>query len=111
VKSRWHCVAVAYFFLTPGLGAAELTARIVDARGALVPEPVRERRVVGHAQGAVHLDGPVHHLLQDAGDEVLHRRDLLPRAALAFEDSPQIRRREQRLKARTERPGSRRLAL
>jgi len=35
----------------------------------------------------------------------------MTRAALAFEDSPQIRRREQRLKARTERPGSRRLAL
>jgi uncharacterized protein YprB with RNaseH-like and TPR domain len=35
----------------------------------------------------------------------------MTRAALAFEDSPGIRRREQRLKARTERPGSRRLAL
>ncbi|HXB67963.1 MAG TPA: ribonuclease H-like domain-containing protein [Candidatus Acidoferrales bacterium] len=35
----------------------------------------------------------------------------MTRAALTFEDCPQIRRREQRLKARMERPGSRRLAL
>jgi len=35
----------------------------------------------------------------------------MTRAALAVEDSPQIRRRVERLKARVDRSGSRRLAL
>jgi hypothetical protein len=35
----------------------------------------------------------------------------MTRNALLFEDTPQIRRREVRLKARLERPRSRRLAL
>ena len=35
----------------------------------------------------------------------------MTRSALGFEDTPEIRRREQRLKARVDRPRSRRLAL
>ena len=40
MKFRWPCVVAIYFFVMPGLGAAELTVRITDVRGAPVAEAV-----------------------------------------------------------------------
>src|SRR5207245_5184555 len=42
-----------------------LVGSVVDACGTLVPVPVRERRVVGDPQRAVHLHGFVEHVLED----------------------------------------------
>ena len=41
----------------------DLVRPVVDPRGALVGVPVRQRQVVGHAQGAVGLNGAVEDLL------------------------------------------------
>lgn len=40
MKFRWHCIVAAYFFVTPGLGAAELSVRITDTHGAPVADAV-----------------------------------------------------------------------
>jgi plastocyanin len=40
MKFRWYCIVAVYFFVMPGLGAAELTVRIADSRGAPVADAV-----------------------------------------------------------------------
>ena len=40
MKFRWHCIVAVYFFVMPGLGAAELTVHIADVHAAPVADAV-----------------------------------------------------------------------
>ena len=40
MTSGWYCMIAVYFFLMPGLGAAELTVQIADTRGTAVADAV-----------------------------------------------------------------------
>src|SRR5207248_1655516 len=60
-----------------------LVGPVREAQHAKVAPHARERRVVGDAERAVHLDGPVEHVHADVGGDHLDHRDLLPRLLLA----------------------------
>jgi len=53
----------------------DFVGAVVDARGALVAIPEGQRRLVGHAHRAMHLNGPVEHVLEHFGHVELDQRD------------------------------------
>ena len=56
--------------------AVHLVGAVVDAGGPGGAVHVLEREVAGEPERAVDLDGPVDHVVEDAGAEVLDHRDL-----------------------------------
>ena len=51
----------------------DFVGAVVDARGALVAIPEGQRRLVGHAHRAMHLNGPVEHVLEKIGKTSLDK--------------------------------------